>query len=80
MNDQIMKCKDCKFSQAFRANPLEIKSTLICRFNPPQFQLAPTPQGMAPGFGFPMVQDDLWCHQWTASSTGAAPDTSKELQ
>lgn len=60
MTDEKQECRNCYFSTV-----TERLDQYMCKANPPQVVLVPTPDG---GIGmqsvFPVVSADTWCGKW----------------
>lgn len=56
-----MNCKTCEYFTRI-TDPNDVTRVVgNCIAHPPQFILLPAPQGMAPAWGFPVVEGDCVC-------------------
>lgn len=57
----FIRCGSCRFWDKQPPNPTNLAAPRVglCRAVPPAFMLLPTPQGMAPAFGYPTLQEDM---------------------
>lgn len=60
-------CRDCKYFEVAPPDPQNLKKppTGICRRNPPQIVVIPTPQGLQLNMMRPMVPAQEWCGEFT---------------
>lgn len=61
-------CAACAYSEAVQL-PQSIIPARVCRRFPPVAIAVTTPQGLGMTAQFPVVPDELWCHEYRPAVT-----------
>ncbi len=73
-------CSNCAFAVQARLSAADIRTRLICRFNPPQMVPSFTQTGMTINVMQPPVDETMLCnqHRFRSEIANAKPDPEKE--
>lgn len=65
-------CANCKYQESEQMQG-QIMRQLVCHRMPPTISMVATPQGIQGMTMFPVVQPQMWCHEWQSRDVRREP-------